>query len=1330
MVDRKQTKREAKKHAPARAFRLSGALALGLLALLVVVFFHEVVFGGKTLVSPDTSAPAGFARVGGQSLFQERVYPLWNPYVFLGMPSFASGTYNPLIYPPDWPLGLLQKALPFLPELTWMLIYYVLGGFFMFLLAREWGARPEGALLGAAAFVFAPNLVAVGTHGHGSQLVDSAYIPLLLWLTSRWMRTGGVAHLGWLALAGGFQLLRGHVQICFYTWLAVALYVVVEWIAGLIRREPIGARTLRAVGVALAAALAFGIAGFYNLPLRDYAQHSIRGGSEGGAGMEFATQWSLAPYELPSIVVPGWTGFGGQTYWGGMPFTDYPNAYVGIVTMLLLLPAFLRNGSVRVFALLLGVFAVLISFGKYFPFYGWLYDHLPLFNKFRIPVMVIVLFQVATALGLAWGWSTVLERGAAKAEGDKRLDRLLLGAAALLAVAVVIGVAGKDVWRGSYIAFATAQKSAHGQAFPTEAATFASAQFVVDLFRAGVIGLLALGGAWLAQRRKLPPGLATTLVLILLLVELWPVSGRVMRPVLGDPVRRDLEQGKDDVIEFLEKAGPPGTFRILPVQEFQSNRFAGFAISSVGGYHAAKTRLYQDYFEADLVDNLGWMRLLNVRYIVTPQQIDPPPYLRLAHSGSAFVYENLLALPRATVVGGYRVVTPARAILDSVKNGTSESAEVTFLERDPGLRLGPVEGARTRDRLVPPERSSGGCRNARSGAAPARRSLVSGLDRHGGRPPRADSQGRLLAARRPGAGRPPPRRVPFPVAGATARAHALGRRASLVVLALLAVPLFTRLERAAKRARRRPEGPPSGEARHHSRPTTSARTSSSCSPGCSRLPYDLHVLVVDDTSPDGTGGLRPRRSRHRDPRIHLLEPRRQARARLGLSRGVSLRARARGPVHLRDGRRLLARSRLDRRPSSRPSKEVDVVLGSRYLNGVTVVNWPLQRLILSYSANRYTRLVTGMPVKDATGGYKCFRRRALEAIRPRQGEVRRLRLPDRDVLQVLAEGIHAARDPDPVRRPPRRCLQDEPPDHLGGRLDGVEAQVPGSDRNVGVTPMRWGWIGSAALAALGFLAVPPPATRGRRAVDHPAAPAHLHRPDRRRRYGLVRHARGRPGAVLARSGTFVSRTREPGGLASNRLTSLAMDRSRRLWIGTRGGGASFLRADRSTWGLVNAFDGLQSDTVTVLEANGDTIWIGTTRGIALWNGREIAGAFPDGVNPSPFAKQQRHRNRRVRERALGRDSERRLSQHGRERPRHLDRGEHRLADPHGRGARLRRNDAVRARRPARSPARYRDRPMERGRQSRHRLSTRRRPGPGDRGQRLGASISGSGGTGA
>ncbi len=693
MADRKPPKREPRKIAPAPRFTLTPAWAAALIALLVVIFFHEVSVGGKTFVAPDTTAPAGFVRMGEKALWQEHTYPLWNPYVFLGMPSFGSGAYNPLIYPPDWPLALIAKVIP-LPDMTWLLLYYALGGGFMVLLAREWGARTEGALLGGAAFVFAPNLVAVGSHGHGSQLVDSAYLPLMLWLASRWIRRGGLAHLGWLALAGGFQMLRGHVQICFYTWFAIGLFALVDFLATLRSPGQLGVRAARAAGIALAAALAFGLAGFYNLPLRDYARYSIRGGGQdGGVGMEYATQWSLAPYELPSIVVPGWVGFGGATYWGGMPFTDYPNAYLGMVAVVLALPAFMGGGSLRVFALLLAALSLLVAFGKNFPLYGFLYAHLPLFNKFRIPVMVVVLLQVAAALATAWGWSAALAGGEAGTKRPRALERLLGVAASVLLVSLVAGLLGQDAWRGPYIRAALA----HHPSFSTQLAGVAYVGFVADLTRACLLGILALGVAWLATRGRWSPALTTGAALLLLLVELWPVSGRLMRPVIGETVPHALDVGRDDVTDFLEQAGPPGSFRVLPTDEdgFRSNRFAGFGIASVGGYHAAKPRLFQDFLEADLVVNVAWMRLLNVRYLVTAQPYPSvPAYLRLAHTGSQVVYENLLALPRATVVGAYAVVTPARAILDSVREGRHDNAGFTYLEQDPGLTLGPVGGAR------------------------------------------------------------------------------------------------------------------------------------------------------------------------------------------------------------------------------------------------------------------------------------------------------------------------------------------------------------------------------------------------------------------------------------------------------------------------------------------------------------------------------------------------------------------------------------------------------------------------------------------------------------
>jgi hypothetical protein len=691
MAEKKPTRPNARRTGRARApFTLNARWALVVLAVLVAAFFHEVALEGRTFVSPDATAPAGFVRMGEQSLNHDHVYPLWNPFVFLGMPSFASGAYNPLIYPPDWPLALVQKVIP-LPDMTWLLIYYALGAWFFFLLAREWGARPEGALLGAVAFIFAPNLVAVGSHGHGSQLVDSAYLPLMLWLASRWLRRGSLADLGALALAGGFQMLRGHVQICFYTWLAIGIYALVNVIASLRDRPTLTPKLVRAAAILGAAALAFGIAGFYNLPLRDYAHLSIRGSrADGGVGMNYATQWSFGLLELPTIVLPGWAGFGGQTYWGGMPFTDYPNAYVGMITVVLAIPAFLAGGTARVFALVLAAFSLLISFGHNAPFYGWLYDHLPLFNKFRIPVMIILLFQLAAALGAAWGWSSLLESPQQKGTDDAR-RRVLVASMAALALLLVVGGFAHDSWKSWYVHTAV---SSHA-GFPPQAAEIAYNGLVGDIVRVSLFGLVALAVAWLALARRLPAAAATAIALALLLFELWPVSGTVMKPVIGERTAHSLDAGRDDVVEYFEKAGPPGSFRVLPLEEFQSNRFAGFGVATLGGYHAAKPRLFQDLLDSNVVSHPIFMRLLNVRYVTLSQAIpNPPPYFKLAYQGAGgVVYENLLALPRATVIGRYRVAPSAAAILDSLKAGRNDPAELTWLDHDPQLTLGSVSGA-------------------------------------------------------------------------------------------------------------------------------------------------------------------------------------------------------------------------------------------------------------------------------------------------------------------------------------------------------------------------------------------------------------------------------------------------------------------------------------------------------------------------------------------------------------------------------------------------------------------------------------------------------------
>jgi len=141
---------------------------------------------------------------------------------------------------------------------------------------------------------------------------------------------------------------------------------------------------------------------------------------------------------------------------------------------------------------------------------------------------------------------------------------------------------------------------------------------------------------------------------------------------------------------------------------------------------------------------------------------------------------------------------------------------------------------------------------------------------------------------------------------------------------------------------------------------------------------DLDILVVDDNSPDGTGDFVSGLSKINE-RIKLIK----REAKLGL-----------GTAYIEGFKHMLKNGydvaiQMDADYSHDPREianflkyinKYDLVIGSRYIEGVNVINWPMQRLLLSYMANQYTKIITGLPLKDSTGGYKCFRREVLEAI--------------------------------------------------------------------------------------------------------------------------------------------------------------------------------------------------------------------------------------------------------------------------------------------------------------------------------------------------------------
>jgi dolichol-phosphate mannosyltransferase len=141
---------------------------------------------------------------------------------------------------------------------------------------------------------------------------------------------------------------------------------------------------------------------------------------------------------------------------------------------------------------------------------------------------------------------------------------------------------------------------------------------------------------------------------------------------------------------------------------------------------------------------------------------------------------------------------------------------------------------------------------------------------------------------------------------------------------------------------------------------------------------NINILIVDDNSPDGTGSYVEELSRSNN-RIKLIQRERK----MGL-----------GTAYLTGFKYAIENKydfifEMDADFSHDPNEikkfliateKYDLVLGSRYIRGVNVINWPMQRLLLSYFANVYTRIITGLPIKDATGGFKCFKREVLESI--------------------------------------------------------------------------------------------------------------------------------------------------------------------------------------------------------------------------------------------------------------------------------------------------------------------------------------------------------------
>ena len=141
---------------------------------------------------------------------------------------------------------------------------------------------------------------------------------------------------------------------------------------------------------------------------------------------------------------------------------------------------------------------------------------------------------------------------------------------------------------------------------------------------------------------------------------------------------------------------------------------------------------------------------------------------------------------------------------------------------------------------------------------------------------------------------------------------------------------------------------------------------------------DLEILVIDDNSPDGTAA-EVKQIMASNPRVHLIE--RSGKLGLGSAYVTGFRyALANGFEYIMEMDADFSHNPDDLPRLLEEAQKSDLVIGSRYCNGVNIINWPFRRLLISYFASKYVRVITGMPIKDPTAGFKCFHRRVLESI--------------------------------------------------------------------------------------------------------------------------------------------------------------------------------------------------------------------------------------------------------------------------------------------------------------------------------------------------------------
>jgi hypothetical protein len=708
---------------------------LAVILVLILIFFNEGLFGGKVFSSADNVASGSFktflddAKAKGE-------FPLWVPYIFNGMPSFAA-----LVPHLERMYDISHAVWVTLRDAVYMLfsgndvwaivLFYIIFAFSFYFLAEYKFKDKLIALYCALAAVFITPIIQMIIVGHNSKMIAVMMFPAVLLMLEKiydMIAEGKVKEnifklLLWFGLLVFFvhvQMSSNHVQMLFYFFSGIGIYMVYRLIYNIVKKINVKPAVIVLgvfiIGVGLSAAM---YADSY-LSSREYNKYSIRGvppitqapteqKTSGAADYEYSTNWSFSPTEVMTLFIPYWVGFGdvevkGQranTYWGQMPFTTSP-MYFGIITILLAFIGIYYNfkKSIIVQAMVVISFlSLILSFGRTLPIlYDILFYNLPYFSSFRAPVMIHILINVAFVILAGYGIKSVIDitKDKAKSQGFLNAAKYMFP---ILALPIVISIIGfQDYYTSQVQSSPLIQKLQQQGANQQQIQQYVAqiSQIAYDNVKSEmlVVGFLLIAGyavCYFFIKGNIKYQLFGFALVIIMIFDLWHIDFKT----LHWDNKTDMQayfKTPDYVDWILKNDNKTNEFRVLNLnkgQPVRENTLAYWRIQNNYGYQGAKLRIYQDMDDVVGMTNPNAWKLMSTKYIITDQPYDDSMFTPV-FKGSKYILLNKAYNPKAFFVNSYKVADGITT-LNSIKAEGFDPKKLSYLEKEPGVKIDAAE---------------------------------------------------------------------------------------------------------------------------------------------------------------------------------------------------------------------------------------------------------------------------------------------------------------------------------------------------------------------------------------------------------------------------------------------------------------------------------------------------------------------------------------------------------------------------------------------------------------------------------------------------------------